>query len=67
VARSPSSRSAASGFDCVPPSALACTKDVCACTPVFVGPVGPEDSCALVMTLIVAGVKKALLTCWVDG
>ena len=57
---------------CTPPSQVVCNGEACACVlmpqqSLVLEPPLPEDGCAIVLSIIVAGVKKSLLTCWVDG
>jgi hypothetical protein len=61
-------------FDrCQLPRVEQCVSGQCACVlvspypTVQAEPVAPEDACSIVMVLIVAGVKKTLLSCWVSG
>lgn len=56
---------------CIPPLGLQCFGQQCFCMQqpqpavVHVGPPAPGDECAIAMTLVMAGVKKLLMTCWV--
>lgn len=58
---------------CLPPMGLQCFGQQCFCmehpTPpiVYAAPPSAGDACAIAMTLVMAGVKKTLLTCWVSG
>lgn len=56
---------------CKPPFVEHCVLGTCGCVPPSVAfpPPGVDgaEGCSIVLTLIVAGVKKTLLACWVDG
>lgn len=57
---------------CRPPQELVCFPEAQTCTcvaeqPAVVAPPAAEDGCAIVAAVIVAGIKKTLLACWVDG
>lgn len=57
---------------CLPPKLLTCVTGQCTCIPdhrppVVDQPAGPidPDGCTLLLAVVVAGVKKSLLACWV--
>jgi hypothetical protein len=60
---------------CPPTHHLVCAEGACTCQPlpqqpiVFGEPVGQAipDGCTLLLTLAIAGFKKALVACWVNG
>lgn len=60
---------------CPPSTHLTCGPRVCVCeadgqAPIVNGePVGPDvpDGCTLLLAIIIAGVKKSLVACWVNG
>lgn len=58
---------------CRPPQELVCYPETqtCQCVvdpqPAVFAPAAAEDGCAIVAAVIVAGIKKTLLACWVDG
>lgn len=58
-------------FACEAPLVPFCTRTECFCIKsphaLLEQPVAPGDACSLVIAIVVAGIKKTLLACWVDG
>lgn len=55
---------------CNPPFIEHCTQGICGCVPspaVIPANPDPSDACSIVLTMIIAGIQKTLLACWVDG
>ncbi len=57
---------------CTPPAVQHCAGSQCLCAipppvPILLQPALPEDGCAVVLSILVVGVTKTLLACWVDG